>query len=88
MENATIVLKIPKAAYAEVMVHHVKEFESKVDFIAKLPPFKPLSIREIRRLTPCFHLLVRIETGATVMYSAYLSSGSSCSYGLASILRP
>ena len=57
-ENATIVLKIPKSVYVEVMLHHVKQFEEKVDFLSKLPPFKPLSIREVRRLSPCFHLVV------------------------------
>ena len=57
-------IKIPKAAYAEVMLHHVRAFEDKVEAISMIPPFKPLSIREIRRLAPCFHLLVSVPWGS------------------------
>ncbi|GAX74933.1 hypothetical protein CEUSTIGMA_g2379.t1 [Chlamydomonas eustigma] len=56
-ENPTIVLKVPTDEFEACMESLVQDFESKIEFIASLPPFKPLLKEDVRRLAPYFNLL-------------------------------
>ena len=37
---------------------HTPQFEDKVDFLSSLSPFKPLRNETVRKLAPCFQMVV------------------------------